>query len=729
MVRLAPPALTSRCPSPSCGIGRTVAGRLRSPAAGVAALAYLAAAPLAAQARPDSVPPGGRRVGQEDTVALAPLEVRVLGGPSRTGRAAAVTVVGGRELTRGRPGVYLEEALRALPGLQIQNRFNLASGERVIIRGFGARAQFGIRGVKVLVDGIPATLPDGQTALDHVDPAALRQVELLRGPSSTLYGNAAGGVLHLRGLGLSEGSEVAASFAAGSFGLRSAAVQAGGHGGPGELSARVQRFAFDGYRRDPVADDGTPYGGAERTVANLALVRPLARGLLRVTANALDMDARNAGSLNTALLAEGDRAAYRFNVVQKTREVVRQGQLGAFWRGPVGAVDLEVAAWGVRRQLDGPIPPRVLRLRRNAGGVRAVASRRTRARATTLAVAAGAELELQRDDRRNWDNEGGEKGALALDQRERVRSTAAFAQARMDRGPLALSLGLRVDGIRFQAEDHLVRADDPDDSGTRLMSAWSPSAALLWQATDRLEFFASVARSFETPTTTELANRPDGAGGLNPDLGPQTGWNWEGGMRLDAGPARLEGTIFRTELDGTLVPFEVPGTPGRTFFRNAGASHHTGWELSVAGDAGRHVTYRGALTRVDARFDRFTVDGEDYSGNRIPGVAPWRLDTRVSARARGGYLTLRVLVEDDLPVNDANTAVSEGGALLDLRAGLEDLALGRTWVAPWVAVTNVLDRAYNASVVVNAFGGRYYEPGPPRALQVGASVRWRSDRR
>ena len=679
-------------------------------------LALVSAAPsLAGQETPDSA------------VEIEPVLVRVLRSTIGTHTPHAVSVTTGAELRRGSAGAFLEESLRAVPGVQIQNRFNLAVGERLSVRGFGPRAQFGIRGVRVLVDGIPATLPDGQSTLDHLDLSSLGRVEVLRGPNATLYGNAAGGVLHFRTLDPGVGpADVSVGTHAGSHGLLAVEGSATGRAGAAGYRVGVHRLEYDGFRRDPVADDGRVYGGGSRTTANGLLTLPAGPGTLRVVLNGVDLAADNPGSLPADLFRSGDRSAWSGNVLMRTSKTVRQGQAGATWATDDEARSTELSTWFVRRELENPIPGTIVSLDRNAAGLRGLHAWRAELPIGTLGVGAGAELELQRDDRLNWENDAGRRGATTLSQFETVLGTGLFAQARLDL-PAGVSVlgGMRWDRIRFTAEDRFVAAGDPDDSGSRTMSAVSPSAGLVVAPARDLELFGSIARTFESPTTTELANRPTGSGGFNPDLDPQTGTALEAGVRARLGAAwTAEGTLFRTELEGEMIPFEVPSDPGRQYFRNAGASHHQGWEVAVDGRPAPGLSARVAYTRVDARFDEYVTEDADHSGRRVPGLAPWRIDALASWTRGAAFLETRALYQDEVPVDDAGTAAAPAFFLADVRVGLDRWSSGGLRLSPYVAVSNLLDRRYASSVAVNAFGARYYEPGPGRTFRAGLTLDW-----
>ena len=667
-------------------------------------------------------------VGQEsspDTVALQPISVTVLRTPTRLDRSPfSASVLAGAEVRSGTTGLFIQEALQALPGVRLQNRYNPAVGERISIRGFGARAQFGVRGIKILVDGIPATLPDGQSTLDHLDLGSLGRVEALRGPAAALYGNAAGGVLQFE----SERPFVGrfrqeATVVAGSDGLFR--LQATGSGTAGETGYRlsVGRTNYDGFRTNE-GGSPDPYSGGDRTTLNGTLDFPLSTGRMNLQLIGLDMDALNPGSLPADLFGEGSNEAWGFNVARGTFKAVRQGQLGMRWSGTVGGMEGTVSTYAVRRELDNPIPNTVIDLDRNAGGLRLSAAREWSSGHGPVRLDVGVEGELQSDARRNFENEGdGVSGALTLDQDERVRSGGVFAQVHAPVSSRWTLLGaLRYENVAFKATDYFTAGGDPDDSGDRSMSGLNPSLGAHVALGDHGLFF-SVARSFETPTTTELANRESGAGGLNPELDPQRGWSLEGGVRGTVG-GRLAYDLaaFSTWLTGQLIPFEVESAPGRRFFRNTGESTVQGLEASTRALLASGLSLMASYSWVDARFQDFIQDDEDLSGNRVPGIAPHRFDLRLRGETGPVFAEVRLERRGAVPVDDSNENEADGYTLLDLRAGGRDVRAGPLRLSPFVGLTNLTDERYVTSVVVNAFGGRFFEPGPARGFYAGATV-------
>jgi iron complex outermembrane receptor protein len=677
-------------------------------------IALACASPLAAQQLPD-------------TVALDSLTVTVLRGTVDPRLSPyALTVLGGPELARGRTPTFFEDALEAIPGVQLQNRFNFAQGERLAVRGYGGRAQFGVRGVKVLIDGVPATLPDGQTNMDVIDLASVGRVEILRGAGSALYGNAAGGVLSFTSRAPAlEAVRPEARAAVGSHGLRTADASVSGTVGRAGYLVSAGRMDWTGFRplpRDPPVD--STYGRADRTVVNARLVVPVGTGALRLTALGMDQFGENPGALTPAIFGTGTNPAVANNVRQRTGEGSSQGQLGASWTGRVRSLDAETSGWVLHRSTEGPIPATILDLSRNGFGARVLVRRGGAGARWSWDL--GGSVERQRDDRRNFVNDLGNRGVLTLSQVETVTALGLFAQARVRaaEGLHALA-ALRGDLFRFRADDRYTTVTDPDDSGTRTMRGVSPSAGLLWEALpERVALFANVATSLETPTTTELVNRPEGAGGFNPVLEPTRGVGGEIGVRgAPAAWLRYEVAAYRVHLRDELVPFEVPQTPGRTFYRNAGSSRHTGVEAMVDLRPVPFARLRVSHSRLRARFRDYAVGANDLSGNRIPGLAPSRWEAVFGLDGGPAYLELSAERVDSIPVNDANTTLTPSHTVLDLRGGL-DLQIAGLALAPFAAVSNLTDERYVSSVVVNAFGNRYFEPGPGRWYQVGLRAGW-----
>jgi len=674
----------------------------------------IAVAVLASAAGAQPTPADSLRLFTLDTLALAALRTPV--PPLRA--PVALTVLSGAELNRARPGLALDQVLLAVPGVQVDNRFNPALGERVSVRGFGARAQFGVRGVRVLVDGVPATFPDGQSALNHVDPAALARVEVVRGPAAALYGNASGGVIRLEST-VSEGPDaLAATLSGGPDGTWRGSVTAGGARGSTWYRAGVTRLSSDGYRR---------HAQNESWLARGVMGVRGRRDDLRLAWSWVDYDAQNPGSLSDSLLRVDRRQAFARNAAQATGEEGHQRQVGFTWRRE-GSLGWEAAAYGTLRDIDNPIPAAIVVLDRRVLGFRGTIFRAWSLAAGRLRWAAGGEAESQRDDRQNYVNESGARGGRVLDQLERVSNQAAFTQLGVSwPGAAQLLAALRFDHFGFRADDRLpVTGEDPDDSGTRSFDAWSPTIGGAVSLGGGAWVYANLSTAFETPTTTELTNRPDGAGGFNPGLRPQRTTSGEGGVKLRLrGNGQLELALFHARVRDQLVPFEVESAPGRVFLRNAGLSRHRGVEASAAVEPVRGVRARAAYSHLDARFVDYQVGEVEVGGNRVPGIAPHRLTASLFAGGeRGAFGGVELRAVSATPVADTDSDgdfESPGYTLVDLRAGY-GLRAGSLRVRPWMAITNLLGEEYNASVVVNAFGRRYYEPGPGRGVYLGMDI-------
>lgn len=659
---------------------------------------------------------------------LAPVEVSA----TRTSLAlpevsAAVTVLDGEDLERGRAPATLAELLDRVPGLFVQNTGNFAQDARVALRGFGARTAFGIRGVAIIVDGIPQTLPDGQSQVDSIDPASIERIEVLRGPASALYGNAAGGVIRITTRRPDGASSARVGQGLGRYGRID--TRAGLSGGSEKLGFRLDasRFEQDGFRR---------HGRVEQYRAGARLAWNPSKHT-RITAVAGYFDApeeQDPGGVTADRARSSPRAARDANVAFDAGESLDQWRLAAGVEHAFGARDnqrIRLTGFGFLRSFGNRLPF-------ESGGQVAFERRFTGfdgqyeidadAGGFSHRVTVGFDYRDQDDDRERFDNIEGIRGDRVLAQNESVAALGVYAQHRVRLAPdWTLRAGVRFDEVRLDVADRLVA--DGDDSGERTWREFSPGAGLVWRAADALSVYASVGSAFQTPTTTELANPedPGSGGGFNRALEPQTAHSYELGLRGAAGAGlRYEASAFRARIDDAITSFEVPGFSGsgRDFFRNAGRSTRNGVELSARIRLAAGWRLRAGYTYSDFEFDRFKTPGGDFSGNRLPGV-PRHVGFAALdfAGTRGFHAGADLRAVGDVVADNANSASAPDYATVDIHAG-QRWSVGDYDIDLSAALDNVFDERHIDNVRVNAFGGRFFEPAPGTAFHVRLQMRW-----
>jgi iron complex outermembrane receptor protein len=487
--------------------------------------------------------------------------------------------------------------------------------------------------------------------------------------------------------------------------------------GRGGAQISLARTTTDGFRQ---------HSTAEITQFSGRLVQPIGnRSRLTLSARVNDSpELLNPGALTAAQFADDPSQADPRNVAAGAGKAVDQWQASvAAGHRLAGGGELDAAVFGLGRKLDNPLAFRYIALDREAWGGRATATLPVHLGSTEVRMSAGLDAQWQRDDRRE---ESTDRTEVLLDQQERVRELGPFLQASLPlRDKATLTAGLRYDRVAFRADDRLLA--DGDDSGERIMDAVSWSAGVSYALAPGLAPYASISTSFETPTTTELANRPDGAGGFNPDLEPQRAINYELGLRGIVG-ARMRYAVagYVSDVRDELIPFEVPGAPNERFFRNAGSSWHRGIELEATIVPASQLAVVAAYAYTAHAFREYRVSAagvtDTLDGNELPGVPRHyaHLGLRYDGPA-GLWGGLDVTHSSSYYVDDGNDARNDAWTATGVRVGWEGQLAG--WrVAPFAGVLNLFSARYAASVVVNARGGRYYEPAPPRNVYMGMAI-------
>jgi iron complex outermembrane receptor protein len=629
----------------------------------------------------------------------------------------SISVVEQERIQNATQQLALDEALSVVPGLYMQNRYNFSQDLRISLRGFGGRSGFGIRGIRVYVDGIPETLPDGQAQVDSIDLGSTKSIEVLRGPASSLYGNASGGVISVE----TELGEmrpfIEAGLAGGELGFERYNIKTGGSSQSIDYLFNVSRQEIDGYR-DHSFSRGTLING--RLGFNLT-----GDDRLTIAVNHTDQpESEDAGGINLAELAADIRAARDLNVLFNAGEALSQQRVGLVYERDRPHGELLLRNYYVWRDFSNELPfvdGGAVDLQRFFFGVGAQYTPRSML-PDGLELTVGVDLDRQDDDRLRFDNNQGVRGDLTFDQQERVDSTGLYVQGRYELSDdLSMSAGLRYDEVTFDIGDNFLT--DGDDSGEIDFEEISPSVGLNFAFGEHI-LFGSFSRSFETPTTTELAN-PDSGGGFNQSLDAQVADNYEVGIKGERNGAYYELAVFHIDLTDELVPFELPTMPGRTFYSNAGKSERNGVETALSW---QHESGFGAdlsYTYSDFTFEDFVDEsGNDIAGATLPGLPKHFGYAGVSYAGANGLLArLESVYSGKLYADNANATEVDSYVVTNLRASRE-FESGNWLVRPYIGVNNIFNERYFSNIRINAFGGRFFEPAPDRNFYAGVVVRF-----
>ncbi len=639
----------------------------------------------------------------------------------------------------------LGDLLFGVPGVVVQDRANPSQDPRITIRGFGARSAFGVRGVRVLRDGIPLSLPDGQTPVDWLDLETIGNIDVVRGTAGALYGNAAGGVVDFRSR-----EPEAVPFA----------VSARSWNGDG--LSRTNATASALYRTDSASAEiirrvgwlasltGT-HGDVGRTWSQLDATSAFARAFGTVAGTRLELQAthydapraENTGALTASELARDASLPDSLNITKVSRKAVQQSQLALIASRTQGANDVQLTAFASTRSLDNPLPFAVVAVERNVRGGSLRGTHRIAGTPWPVRVTVGADVQRQDDDRVNYENcnavlptaatlarcaiPGAERGSLRLNQTERVNGTGVFARTEVEApGRVFASAAVRHDRVAFHVADHFVSSANADDSGERTLEAVTPMFGVVWRARPLLSLYANVASAFETPTVTELTNQDNGAAGLNRSLAPQRTRTVEVGLQsVVAGRVRADISAFRASVRDELVPFDVPNAPGRRAFRNAGRTSRSGVEVSTTMQV-RAFETGVAYTYSHFRFDRYSIGTSNYAGKPIPGIPVNQLQAFGTVKHGGWFATLDLTASSRVSADDAALVYAAGYATWGVRAGYSagSLLSARHGFRfePVGGIDNLFDRRFASSVVVNATRGRSFEPGATRRAFLGLKL-------
>ena len=639
-------------------------------------------------------------------------------------------------------GINLSETLKGVPGLQLNNRENYAQDLQLSMRGFGARSTFGVRGIRLYVDGIPATMPDGQGQTSNIDLSSLDHIEVLGGPFSSLYGNSSGGTV-LTSTKQGEGRDsIQLGYAGGSHHKgRADIVLQGGADKAGEPSYVVSSSYFDtdGYR---------DHSAARKVLSNAKLTWDLDDGSkVNWIVNHVDMNADDPQGLTREQWKANPKQVNDAKNIYDVRKEINQTQTGLTWTKPINDQhELYAMAYAGHREVTQyqSIPNTAQANPRHAGGVidfsRDYYGTDLRWTGKDLLpntrFTAGFAFDAMDEDRQgyeNFDSNGhyGVKGNLRRDENNTLWNLDPYLQTSWQFLPTwRLDTGLRYSNVHYQSKDHYIQGTNADDSGKTDYDKLLPSAAFTWEISPQLSTYLSYAQGFETPTFTEMAYPTTGTAGINFALKPSSSDNYELGLKAQNSFGNFTAAIFHSETQDDIVS---AGTlDGRSTFQNADKTLRQGVELSWNKNLWRDLTAQASYSYLDATFDAEVPQITDVNsnviaarvadGNYIPGVAKnqayvalgWQPETGFNAGVDVRYM-------DKIYVNDTNSDVAP-------RYTVTSANIGYVWknndwkVRSYARVDNLFDENYVGSVIVNDGNNRFFEPADGVNWSAGLSI-------
>ncbi|HEX4480354.1 MAG TPA: TonB-dependent receptor [Rudaea sp.] len=643
------------------------------------------------------------------------------------------------------PGINPSEYLQGVPGLIARDRQNYAQDEQISIRGFGARSTFGVRGVRIYQDGIPATAPDGQGQVSAFSLDSGDRIEVLRGPFSALYGNSSGGVIQIFTADGQGQPEFRGAFDGGYYGTYRAAANV--RGGTDELGYNVDfsHFYTDNYRA---------HARAERENGNAKVNYDVGNGgKLTLLANTVSLpNADDPLGLTRAQFNANPRQPQPVAVQFDTRKSVHQEQGGAIYDQTLSSTQSVRALvyYGERdvQQFQSiPIatqqrptsPGGVIDLDGNYGGSDLRWSYHDMLAGRPFELTVGTSYDQQRQHRLGYNNFVGSilgvQGDLRRDEQDNESDFDQYLQGKWDFADRwSLSAGARHSDVRFDSTDRYITTTNGDDSGNVSYGATTPVAGLLFKAADDWNLYASYGDAFETPTFNELGYRPDGSSGINFALVPARSRNGEVGSKFRFGAGgEFDIALFQADTRHELAVETSSG--GRTTYQNIDQARRRGVEAHVHYPISEQWRVETSYTYLEANFESpfltcpaastcTTPNTPVAAGARIPGVPKSDFYAALKWDGSDGWnASLETDAASNAAANDLNSEFAPGYGLLNASVGYRFIA-GHADVNTFIRLNNILDKSYVGSIIVNESNGRYYEPGIDRMLLFGVQVAW-----
>ena len=609
----------------------------------------------------------------------------------------------------------ISEYIEDVPGIFISNDNNYAQDSRISIRGFGSRANFGIRGIKLIVDGVPETTPDGQSQIDNLNLEIIEKIEVIRGVGSSLYGNSSAGIIKIKTLQELQNSFARIGFSLGSNQQNKSQFFLGQKYKKTSYTFLYSQTKSNGYRNN---------SGFKNNNLNINLFKKVNdKTNYGLSFNYVDSPyAIDPGGLTIEEVEDNRKQARERNLIYDSKESIKHLKLsGSFEKKISNKLTFFKYLFFSNRDFNGNIPVKkggTIKLDRKYWGLGASLLIKNK-----FNTQIGFDLGNQKDLRKRYFNNEGEIGALVLEQNEKFINYGIFLVSSFKLNSFIINPGIRLDKNTISIDDQFLA--DGNSSDKINLNSLNPSLGINYKSNSLNRFFVNVSTGFETPTLNEFGSSPIGSG-FNKNLKSQNSINYELGFSKKSvnNKFKLDLIYFNTSTKNEVLPYEDSQFPGQVFYNNAGKTQRSGIEFSGSYNYNNFWNFNSSISIGRYLFDEFIDNEKNYSGNKIPGVPEKTMFFNINYKNESKLsVSLQLKVIGDLYANNSNSVKVDGFNRLNLKISKE-INYKKITIDPFLIFKNILGTSYYDNIRINAFGARYYEPAAKANFYGGIKIKF-----
>ena len=595
------------------------------------------------------------------------------------------------------PQINISEFLESVPGLFILNNNNYAQDARISIRGFGSRANFGVRGIKIYVDGIPETSADGQSQTDNINLEIIEKVEVFRGNNSSLFGSSSGGAISITTFEDFKKDFINVGYSLGSFNTSKKQATIGLVNKNEKMIFFISNTKSSGYRS---------HSGYENFNMNFKYIKPLnANNKLQLIANFLNSPSANdPGGLNLDEVKNNRSEGRSRNIQYDAGEKVKQYKVGLNLTSIIRKLQLSNSVYYNQRLFDGKLPfgsGGIIDLNRAFWGYKLNVNIQG-----YLNYDLGFSYNNQKDDRQRFFNDEGIKTDQVMGQNENYENTSLYFFGSKSLGKLNFSGGARFENNVISLDSYF----KPSDKKTRRINSFNPSVNFLYEF-DKIDVFANFSSGYETPTLNELSATSNQTG-FNDDLKNIKSNTFEIGFANLKKDNIINYSIrlFNISTINEITPYQL--NDGLVLYSNAGKTTKKGAEVEFNGKISDQLNFEYAASIGNYKFESFKFIENDFSNNVIPGIPKSQHNIKIKYKNESNFnLVVGLKRVGKMFADNANKTEIDAYSSISVKMS-KNLNLFETSITPFISIDNLFNKEYFDNIRINAFGSRFYEPAP-----------------